>query len=296
MAADLGPWPVRVAWALLPITVGPALAEALDGRSDAVTNAASALAWAAWVVVLAAVVVPRTTSLTVVRTVAPVAAGVAGWAAVVGEREAVDLLAVAWGAALLVVALAAPTGDVFANGSSYGDERRMLLRAPTALLAGPVPLTWLATVAGPLAAPLLLAAEQWVAGTVVLVAGAPLSWVGARALHGLARRWVVFVPAGFVLHDLQALAEPVLVPRASVARVGPAVDDGGEDLDLTLGALGLRLRLELREPLTVGPRRGRHALELVEARRVLFAPSRPGAVLAEAERRRIPVGSSHPRH
>jgi hypothetical protein len=40
----------------------------------------------------------------------------------------------------------------------------------------------------------------------------------------------------------------------------------------------------------VGPRRGRVALDLVEAQHVLFTPSRPGALLTEARRRRIPVG------
>jgi hypothetical protein len=234
--------------------------------------------------------VPRTTSLTVLRTAAPVAVAVAVWAALAGERDAVDLLAATWAAILLLAAFAAGTGDTFANGSSYGDERRMLLRAPTPLLLGPIPLTWLATVSGPVAAPLLLAAELWVAGAVVVVVGAVLTYVGGRALHGLARRWVVFVPAGLVLHDTQALAEPVLFPRTSIARLGPAVDDGAAPLDLTLGALGLPLRLDLREPLMVGPRRGRVALDLVEAQHVLFTPSRPGALLTEARRRRIPVG------
>lgn len=290
MAATLGPWPVRVAWALLPVTVGPALADALDERSSAVRSTASAVAWVVWVAVLAAVVVPRTTSLTVLRTAAPVAAAVAVWAALAGARDAVDLLAATWAAVVLLAAFAAATGDTFANGSSYGDERRMLLRAPTPLLLGPIPVTWLATVAGPVAAPLLLATEQWAAGAVVVVIGAGLAVVGGRALHGLARRWVVFVPAGLVLHDTQALAEPVLFPRTAIARLGPAVDDGVASLDLTLGALGLPLRLDLREPVTVGPRRGRVALDLVEAQHVLFTPSRPGALLAEAGRRRIPVG------
>ncbi|MEM4780995.1 MAG: ester cyclase, partial [Halalkalicoccus sp.] len=36
----------------------------------------------------------------------------------------------------------------------------------------------------------------------------PVSLAGLRALHGLARRWVVFVPAGFVLHDPSSPDEP----------------------------------------------------------------------------------------
>ena len=292
MAAPLGPWPARVAWAALPLTVGPALGDALGERSAAVARTGSVLAWAAWAVVLLAVAVPRTVSLTALRVVAPLAAGAGVWAAVAGEQAAQDALAAAWGALVLVAAFAPGTGDVFVDGSSYGDERRMLLRPPLALLLGPLPVTWAATVAGPVAAPLLLAAEQWVLGGAVAVAGAVATVVGARALHGLARRWVVFVPAGLVLHDLHLLADPVLFPRPTVARLGPAAQGAAapEVLDLTGAAPGLALQLDLREPLQLAPRRGTRALDVVEVAHLRFAASRPGALLAEAARRRLPVG------
>ena len=110
------------------------------------------------------------------------------------------------GAALALVAAFSPlTGDVFIDGSSYGDERRFALRVPTALVFGPVPLAGIGAVAAPIAGPLLLAAEQWLAGALVLAIGVPVAVVSVRALHGLARRWVVLVPAGLVLHDPHAL-------------------------------------------------------------------------------------------
>ena len=70
--------------------------------------------------------------------------------------------------------------------------------------------------AGVAAGPLLLAARQWVLGAVALVVGAVAVWWGVRVLHGLSRRWVVFVPAGMVVHDPLALVDPVLVPRAAL--------------------------------------------------------------------------------
>ncbi len=152
----------------------------------------------------------------------------------------------------------------------------MLLRAPTPLLLGPIPVAWAVTVVGPVVAPLLFASGAWVLGVLVVLAGAPLSYTGGRALHGLARRWVVFVPAGLVLHDLQALAEPVLFPRATIARLGPALGDGTDALDLTLGSLGLALQLDLREPITVGPRHGRRALELTSVARLAVHPLASG--------------------
>jgi hypothetical protein len=185
-----------------------------------------------------------------------------------------------------LVALAPETAEVFVDGSSYGDERRLPLRTPAPLLAGPVELAWLAVVA-PAVGALLLAAGQWVAGGLVLVAGVPLAVLGARSLHSLARRWLVFVPAGLVVHDALALAEPALF-RRQVIRSLAAAEAGTTALDLTAGAAGLALELALTAPVAVVPasRRGTPA-ELTETEAVLVTPGRPGRVLAEARRRRI---------
>jgi hypothetical protein len=293
MASTLGPWPARATWALLPLTVGPALGDALAEHSSAVARTGSALAWLVWVAGLLAVAVPRTVSLTGLRLGAPMVVAVAAWAATRTGSGGLDVLGVTWSILVLLAAFAPTTGDAFANGSAYGDERRMLLRAPTPLLLGPVPLAWAATVAPPVLGPLLLAARAWVAGVAVLVVGGGLTVVGARALHGLARRWVVFVPAGLVLHDLQAMVDAVFFPRASIVRLGPALvaADGDDDvLDLTLGAVGLPLQLDLVEQRDIAPRRGRAAADVVEVAHLRWTPSRPGALLAEAARRRIAVG------
>src|SRR4051794_17760324 len=52
-----------VLWGTLPFVAGPAFAAALDPRSRAVQVVASAGLWLAWVVALAAALVPRTISL-----------------------------------------------------------------------------------------------------------------------------------------------------------------------------------------------------------------------------------------
>lgn len=285
-----GPWPARITWFLLPLASGPALGDALGGSSRSVEVVGSLLAWGTWAGVLVAVLLPRTVSLTALRIAAPVALCAANWSALVGDRAAaVDVVAVTWAALTLVAAFAPTTGDSFVNGSSYGDERRMPLRVPGTLLLGPLPLAWATAVAAPVGAPLLLAARQWVASAVVLAAGLPAAAIAIRALHGLSRRWVVFVPAGLVLHDLHALVDPVLFPRARIARLGPAPADGAGARDLTLRALGLALELELLEPLELAPRRPDRVVELEPVERILFAPTRPGAVLHEAARRGIPV-------
>jgi hypothetical protein len=97
-----------------------------------------------------------------------------------------------------------------------------------------------------------------------------------------------------VLHDLHALVDPVLFPRTAIRRLGPAPADGDGALDLTLRAFGLALEVELREATQVAPRRPDRKVEVVHVDRILFSPSRPGALLDEATRRRIAVQVPEP--
>jgi hypothetical protein len=278
-------------WAVLPVTLGPALEHALGPASRPVQLVGAGLAWLTWAGILVAVAVPRTTSLTALRTAAPVVLGTALWAGVVADAPGpAQVLGVAWAALVLVVSFGPTTGEAFVNGSSYGDEHRMPLRVPAPVAMGPVALAWAAVVGPLVAGPLLLATRSWVAGALVCLGGAPLVLVGVRALHGLARRWLVFVPAGLVVHDPLSLADPVLFTRTGIVRFGPA-PAGSDALDLTRGALGLALELELARPATVVLRPlWRKPAEPVGVTRLLVAPTRPGAVLALAAERSIAVG------
>jgi hypothetical protein len=238
--------------------------------------------------VLVATLVPTTVSLTGLRVAAP-AAVVAALAAVVSEGGSAATVVGLAGALVAALAVFWPgTGEAFVAGSSYGDERRMPLRVPGPLLAGPLVLVWVAAAAGVAAGPLLLAAGQWIAGVAVLAVGFPVAAAAIRSLHTLARRWLVFVPNGVVVHDPLALAEPVLVRRADVRSFGLAPADTAA-LDLTRGALGLALEVTLAPPVSVVlAGRGRRGVsEATTAAALLVAPTRPGAALAEARRRRL---------
>jgi hypothetical protein len=286
---SLGAWPARVVWLVLPLLAGPVLADALDDTSRSMQVVASAGLWLSWGVVLMATLVPRTVSLTGLRIVAP-AGCVAVGVAVAASDEPVGWRVAALAAALVAtgVAFAPSTGHAYVNGSSYGDEARFLLRVPAPLLLGPVEVVWLAVTAGAVSGPLLLAAKQWLVGGLAVVAGAALVWWGVRVSHTLARRWVVLVPAGMVLHDPLALADPILLRRGDVRWLGPAPADS-DALDLTRGALGLALEARLKEPVPLGVvahRRG-EPVTAMEVDRLLFTPSRPGALLAVARSRHV---------
>jgi hypothetical protein len=283
--ASIGPWAVRVAWSVLPLVAGPGIGGALDGASRPVQVVASAGLWVGWAATLVAVLVPRASSLTVIRAAAPaaLAATVAAAVADPGPRTAV---AVAAGIAAVATAWWAVTADAFVDGSSYGDERRFVLRTPVGVLLGPAPVAWLLAVALPAAAALLLAAGAWVAGGLAAAAAVAGVVLGAPALHRLSRRWLVLVPAGLVVHDHMALADPILLRRSTLAGAGPApaAATGAPPgaVDLTLGAPGLVILLALRSPIEVPVAVGGGRSRRVEPRTgdgLLVVPGRPGAFL-----------------
>jgi hypothetical protein len=282
-------WVTRVLWFALPFTLGELLADAVADRSGPVRLLAAVLAWGVWAAGLGASLVPLPVTLTVLRVLAPlpVAAGVV--AAVLSSPDTLGAIGLALAGAVAITSMAAEVGDWFINGSAYGDERRMPLRVPTALLLGPVEVVWALTT-GPLVVGLfLLAARVWVWGALLAGVGLVTAVVGFRTLARLARRWLVFVPAGITIVDDLALAEPILLPRSRIVRLGPAPADT-EARDLSIGAAGLIMQVDLDGPLELVPavRRGAVA-EPVEVTAVLVAPGRPGVMLAHAEERRIAV-------
>jgi hypothetical protein len=171
--------------------------------------------------------------------------------------------------------------DALVDGSSYGAERRFCLRTPTVLLAGPAPLASVVVAGSVAGAPLLLAAGQWVAGAVVAAIAIVAVRVLVPAVHQLARRWIVLVPAGLVVHDPLVMTDAVLLPRRMIASLAPApATVEGRATDLTGGAAGLALELRLKEPVTVVPRWPRRAAAPVHTDDLLFTPRRPGAVVS----------------
>lgn len=285
------PWLVRLSWLAIPFTAGTAIAGALDGRSTLVQVTGAVLLWSGWAAVVVGLLVPRPAGLVGLRVGAVAAVPLVVWAA----DSAVD-----WWVAgihvvvMLALALAPETGEWLVNGTAYGYERRYLLRAPAALVAGPLAASAIALPAAVITGPLLLAAHHWIAGALAVAIGAPVAFVLARALHSVAMRWAVLVPAGFVLKDHLSLLDPVLFRRTDidVLRRAPAVTDA---LDLTAGALGLALELRLRDAQHIDRMRPvRRGAEPYDAENLLFTPTRPKALLADAASRRIKVEAIPP--
>lgn len=277
-------WILRAAWLLLPVGLGPALADAVAGWSSAPRTTAEGLLWAGWGLGLIATLAPRPASLTVVRVGSGLA--LAAGAAAVPAAGPVD----AAGAGLLgAVAVALATlpdiGQAFGDAVAYGDERRLPLRTPAtvALLAAPLAVVALGT--GISAGPLLVAHGNLALGIPVTAVGLPVAALLVRSLHALSLRWLILVPGGVVVHDPLTLVDPVLLPRDRLAGVEPGAAD--DALDLRLGATrgSVTAHLVDRLPFAVG--RGGRKAEVVEADRMVVALSRPGAALAALSEHRV---------
>ena len=138
--------------------------DALGGASTPVSWVVAVGLWLGWAIVLLALLVPRTVSLTVLRVGAPGLAVVSLIAAGRGGVDGLDLLAVTVAALVLVVAAWPTVGADLVDGSSYGPEKRLPLRVPPSLALGPAPLAVAVVLLGVSVGPLLLAGEQWVLG------------------------------------------------------------------------------------------------------------------------------------
>jgi hypothetical protein len=286
-------WGARLSWLAVAVVGGRAVGDVLAGRSDAVQVVGVVGSWAGWAAGAVALVVPSVVTLTLLRAVVPGAVAVT--VAVLcfgGDAEDGLLLGVPAAVATLLVA-SAEVGRPYLQASAYGDERRFGLRPPLGYLAACV-VTWLAWITALIAALLALAAGAWfgaVPAVVVAILGAltlPRRW------HQLSRRWLVFVPAGLVVHDAVVLDETLMLPRRRIVAVsanelGHGTAGGAVDLTGPTPGLAVEITLDAATSVTLARRPSERRGRQVAVSALLLSPTRPGAVLREAERRRLPV-------
>jgi hypothetical protein len=280
----LNGWLALIVWVVQPFTLGPLLGDALDPTRELFRTACTWVLWIGWLEVLIALVLPRPITLTVTRIGASATVPLAAWAAVESDETTLAIVGLLSATIAAGTVLAPTFADRFIDGASYGEERRFALRPPGPVLLGLLVPTWLVLVAGLGVGPLLLADERWVLGAVLILAGWPLAFLAARALHQLTNRFIVFVPNGFVVHDLTVMREPVLFHAREITGLAPAPSDTTAD-DMTNAALGLALELTLGAPVTLPIVSGRKETEDRDVRALLIAPSRPAAVMAVAQAR-----------
>lgn len=285
-ARNITVWMVRIAWvllALVPVPIGDAVAA--SGRTAQVVFTLTA--WLVWAVGVGAVAWLSPVSLTVIRSLAPLA--VVGLVVATLSRPGLAEAAVLWPLVAVALGVVAAFGAFLPDyaaahvqASAYGAESRLPLRVPVPQIA-PIVLAWVLAVGSVAALLFALAGEVWwLAACFVVVAGL-FVWVAATRLHRFARRWLVLVPAGIVVHDHLLLAETFMVKANAVTSVRIA-ESPGEALDLSGVTRGALLLVSMREAenLALSPYLARMlgTLDAVHVRSYAVAPTLAGHALA----------------
>jgi hypothetical protein len=199
-------------------------------------------------------------------------------------------LAVAVAALFVALLFSAELGQEFAQASAYGHEQRLVLRVPAGMML-PLGLAWLLWAAVVVLAGVLLAAQQWIAGGILALAAAGLTWLLLPRFHQLSRRWLVLVPSGVVVHDPVVLADTFMLTKPAVAGLRLAPADTGA-ADLSGPAAGHLVEITLHDMATVvlAGTRAKPTGTALHVGAFLVAPSRPGRALAAAAEGRLRVG------
>jgi hypothetical protein len=285
------PWILRGGWFSAALFSSPLFGEALAPRSRPVQLFVLVFAWVLWGAGLVATLVPHPIGLVGLRMAGPLLLATTLWAATQpGVSSIARVLGLFCALIVMLLVLTHETGHFCVNGPAYPNERRFLLR-PSASLLLIAPIAGVLVATGLIAGPLLLVTGKWIFGAIATLLGFAVSYVLIRSLFAMARRFLVFVPAGFVIHDYSALREPVLFKRGQIEAMRAAPVDT-DSLDLTLGAPGLVLEFLLKEKVEMsrlmGPRD--RVGETGKSARFLAVPTLPGRLLNEARSRRYPVG------
>ncbi len=244
--------------------------------------------WGGWFLGLIAILTPSALSLTVIRMLAPVSVGSSAIAAYLQGASNVSLLTVSV-ALIGSVSIFLPSfGDPMINGSAYGPERRMALRPPTIMMFV-LPLLWLAAFLVVASGVLLLANDRRLFGALITVVSIGVGFLSFNVFHQFSRRWLVFVPAGFVVHDYLQLLDAVLLQRKNTLRLSPAADedaDKTQTADLSRTTYGLALAAHTKENVEL-TLRDRKQNKTLTTDTIIFTPTLPGKVIKEAQIRGI---------
>ena len=271
---------LRVSVGCLPF-IGAGVGELLDDRSASVQITGTTVAWVVWGAVVLASFISHPITLTVLRIGTPVVAGFIVFVAVTQGSSGSQIIGAAVGVAILLLSFSAEIGGIYVQASAYGDEKRFALRPPVVLIA-PVLLSVLIADLSILGLPMLVAAKNWAVAIIALIGFFISVKYLLPRIHLLSRRWLVFVPAGIVVHDEIVLSINLMIRKQDLLQMQLARDNSAA-ADLSALTWGVPLELSFNKPLDVSLTAigAKHlkAVSAIHAQSVLIAASRPGSVL-----------------
>jgi hypothetical protein len=208
-------------------------------------NGFGIVAWILWAVVAIGTWIHHPISLTTIRCLAPIAVFYSAVYALSESLSSLNIAVVTCGIVSLMLMYTADYGSAHVQAGAYGNERRFLLRVPAPIVL-PTFITWTLFAVFIF---VLESAEQnrnYPLGIPVLLVICAALWKFAPQMHRLSKRWLVRVPAGWVVHDDLMLAENLLIRSHNLTAMDLALADS-EALDLSGMTRGVPIQFTLRE-------------------------------------------------
>jgi hypothetical protein len=222
-------WPVRVLW--IAFALAP--------------NGFGIVAWILWAVVAIGTWIHHPISLTTIRCLAPIAVFYSAVYALSESLSSLNIAVVTCGIISLMLMYTADYGSAHVQAGAYGNERRFLLRIPAPVVL-PTLITWALFATVLVVLENAVQSENYVLSIPLLLALFAMSWKFAPQMHRLSKRWLVRVPAGWVVHDDLMLAENLLIRSHNLTAIDFALADS-EALDLSGMTRGVPIQISLRE-------------------------------------------------
>ena len=222
-------WPIRVLW--IAFALAP--------------NGFGIVAWNLWAVVAIGTWIHHPISLTTVRCLAPIVVFYSAVYALSESLNSLNIAVVTCGIISLMLMFTADYGSAHVQAGAYGNERRFLLRIPAPVVL-PTLITWAVFATVLVVLENAVQSENYVLGIPLLLALIAMSWKFAPQMHRLSKRWLVRVPAGWVVHDDLMLAENLLIRSHNLVAINFALADS-DALDLSGMTRGVPIQISLRE-------------------------------------------------
>ena len=222
-------WPIRVLW--IAFALAP--------------NEFGVVAWILWAVVAIGTWIHHPISLTTVRCLAPIVVFYSAVYALSESFNSLNIAVVTCGIISLMLMFTADYGSAHVQAGAYGNERRFLLRIPAPVVL-PTLITWAVFATVLVVLENAVQSENYVLGIPLLLALIAMSWKFAPQMHRLSKRWLVRVPAGWVVHDDLMLAENLLIRSHNLVAINFALADS-DALDLSGMTRGVPIQISLRE-------------------------------------------------
>ena len=222
-------WPIRVLW--IAFALAP--------------NGFGIVAWILWAVVAIGTWIHHPISLTTIRCLAPIAVFYSAVYALSESLSSLNIAVVTCGIVSLMLMYTADYGSAHVQAGAYGNERRFLLRIPAPVVL-PTLITWALFATVLVVLENAVQSENYVLSIPLLLALIAMSWKFAPQMHRLSKRWLVRVPAGWVVHDDLLLAENLLVRSHNLVAIDFALAES-DALDLSGMTRGVPIQISLRE-------------------------------------------------